>query len=366
VSDVATTAVARITQLPYSIRKTLWDKWGTAERLLEGVRAHQSADSTEEAAFSILEQNLDLKQAETEVSQLKKLGGWVVGFGDSTYPKLLSEIPDPPLALFGLGTLPGEDRPFLGFVGPRRPSTYGTRVARMLAKDLAREGVILVSGLARGIDAIAHEAALREKTPTVAVMGCGLDRIYPPEHALLHSKVVRGGAVLSEFFLREPPRPEHFPRRNRIISGLSRGVLLVEAGEKSGARITARHAVEQCREVFAVPGPIDSSLSIHPNRLISEGAKLVATSADVLEELIPGYGGRKPAGVEIQETKRLSPMETELLTCMERDRPLAVDDLVKESKLPIQSVLQTLSGLQIKGLVEKQSDARYVRTVGEL
>lgn len=365
-SDVATTAVAHLTAVPYSVRRSLCEKWGGAEKLLEAVRARNSSTPDEESAFRLIEKHLDLPRSETELNNLQKLGGWVVGLGDPGYPKLLAEIPDPPLALFGLGVLPGEEKPLLGFVGPRRPSTYGARIARMLAEDLVREGVVLVSGLARGIDAVAHEAAVREKAPTVAVIACGLDRSYPPEHALLQGKVAEVGAVVTEFPLREPPRAEHFPQRNRIISGLSRGVLIVEAGEKSGARITARHAIEQSRDVFAVPGPIDSPLSIHTNRLISEGAKLVATSADILEELIPGYVRKTPEGPEVRRGVKLNETERRLLSKLERDRPSTADDLVKESNLPVRQVLQALTELQMKGLVVKQADARYVRTVGEM
>jgi DNA processing protein len=234
-------------------------------------------------------------------------------------------------------------------------------VARLLADDLAREGIVLVSGLARGIDATAHEAALRRKVPTVAVMASGLDRTYPPEHGHLRAQVEKGGAVLTEFFLGDPPRRTHFPGRNRIISGLSRGVLLIEAGEKSGAGITVRHAVEQAREVFAVPGPIDSPLSIRPNRLIAQGAKLVATSSDVLEELIPGYQPRPGRSSAEEVVFSLSPPARRLLNEFVVDRPVAVEELARRRGGALPEGLRRLTELEMKGVVARQADARYVK-----
>lgn len=364
-SDGAAIAIAFFSALPYSVRKRLCEKWNGAQGLLEAVRAGKATTPEEEKAFDVIKRQLDRKRAEAELQKLKKMGAWVIGFQTEAYPKHLSEISDPPLALFGMGELPKDENRFLGFVGPRKPSTYGARIARLLAEDLAREGIVLVSGLARGVDAIAHEAAVKQKTPTIAVTACGLDRVYPPEHALLASKIRKCGTILSEFPLQTPPRAEHFPRRNRIIAGLSRGLLLVEAGERSGARITARHAMEQSREVYAVPGPIDSPLSMHPNQLISQGAKLVATSEDVLEDFVPGYKGQMD-GKHKPEATLLSKEEVEFLSGMERDQPRSAQELVSEFQLSVQEVLQTLLELEIKGFIVKQPDARYVRIVGEV
>lgn len=361
-SDVAATALARLTAVPYAVRKALLERHAGAAGLCEAVSSRRAGTPEEETGFRLIEKHLDLRRAEEEVASLRKIGGWVLGYGSAGFPSLLSEIPDPPLALFGRGELPDKNRPHLGFVGPRKPSTYGARVARMLSEDLARNGVVLVSGLARGIDAIAHEAALKAGVPTVAVTGCGLDRTYPPEHAHLAEKVAACGAVVTEFGLGEPPRAEHFPQRNRIISGLSRGVLLVEAGERSGARITARHAAEQSRDVYAVPGPIDAPLSMETNRLISQGAKLVATSADVLEDLLPGFSREAPVGRET--AANLSAEERRFVSRMERDRPRAAEELVEELGIPVGEVLRTLMELELKGWVVKQPDARYVRIAG--
>ncbi|MFH1262570.1 MAG: DNA-processing protein DprA [Pseudomonadota bacterium] len=365
-SDVAAIAVARQTRIPYALRKTLWEKWDGAEPLLAAAREQQGSTPDEQNAFEILRTSVDLPGAEEEIRKLRRLGGWVLSYGSAGYPAALAEISDPPLVLFGCGALPQDSKKFLGFVGPRRPSTYGARVAKWLATDLAREGVVLVSGLARGIDAIAHESAVRAGVPTVAVVACGLDRTYPPEHALLRSKIEKNGAVVTEFGIGDPPRSEHFPQRNRIISGLSRGVLIIEAGERSGARITARHATEQSREVFAVPGPIDSPLSIIPNRLIAEGAKLTATSSDILEELFPGYKAEERAASTTADAPELSDGERRLLTGWERDRPVTADDLVKNVGVSAAEVLRALAELELKGLIVKQADARYVRIVGEM
>ncbi len=354
-------ALARSKMLSYHQKKALMDRWKTAIRVIEAAQQGLSRDPEEAEIFKIILSQVNIKEAEREVDQVRAMGGWILGYGMEGYPSLLKEIPDPPLVLFGRGVLPKETLTFLGFVGSRRPSSYGRRIAKMLAEDLAQEGIILVSGLARGIDAICHEAALRNRVPTIAVIGCGLDRVYPPEHAHLQSQIEQNGAIISEFFLGEPPRKENFPRRNRVISGLSKGVLVIEAGEKSGARITASHAVEQNREVFAVPGPIDSPLSIFTNKLISDGAKLVLNSADILEELIPDFESHKKRRnvKEIQST--LSDEQRHLLNCLERDMPVAPEVLAHGVDLSVRKVLQTLTELEILGLVEKQPDTRYVR-----
>lgn len=300
---------------------------------------------------------------EIEAHKLSKLGGRAISLGDSDYPIPLSNIPDSPPSLYVLGKLPSPSALWLGMVGPRRPSAYGARIGKLLAEDLAEEGVVLVSGLARGIDAVAHEAALKKGTPTVAVMACGLDRVYPPEHALLKERIVKeGGAVVSEFPLGTAPMPHHFPQRNRIISGLTRGVLLIEAGEKSGARITARLAMEQGRELFAVPGPIDSPLSIVPNHFIAEGAKLVASSADILEELLPGFVRREHA--DKRNIVKVSEAAKALLERFPVDERLTLEDLSSRTGQPVSQVLVVLTELEMNGVVAKQPDARYVRVLG--
>ncbi len=362
-AHVSAIALARLTGVPYLFRKHLIDLAGGADTVVDSLLSGRNLDSEREEWERAARAGLNLDAAGREEKKLTKLGAWVRAYGDPDYPPLLAQIPDPPLVLMGKGKYPeGEEARFLSVVGPRRPSTYGARVGRMLTKDLVREGLILVSGMARGIDAIAHQACVDGKAATVAVIGCGIDRVYPPEHAWLSSRIEKTGCILTEFFPGEPPRAQHFPRRNRIIAGLSKATLVIEAGEKSGARITARHAVEQGRDVFAVPGPVDAPLSVFTNQLISEGAKLVATSADVLEEYFPGRSFAAPAPV-LEDLAGLSDEAKELFTHFVKDEPMGVDDLVQKGVGPASDVLSSLLELELCGLVSKQSDARYVLIV---
>ena len=204
---------------------------------------------------------------------------------DDNYPRLLREIHDPPVVLYLKGCLPQENERFLAVVGARRASYYGLNTARKLAKQLAERGFIVVSGLARGVDTAGHEGALQGQGRTIAVFGCGLDRIYPPENKNLAEKIIAQGAIVTEYPLGTPPNKFNFPKRNRIISGLSVGVVIIEAGNRSGSLITARLAAEQGREVFSIPGRIDVPTSTGTNMLIKEGAKPVIVIEDILEEL---------------------------------------------------------------------------------
>ena len=339
-------------------RKRLVDRYGSIETLHERILKNDG-EAVDLPLFEILRPQL-LRSMAGFLRRLEKEGAWVLAYGSADYPSLLSQIENPPMVLYGVGTLPRDADRFMGFVGPREPSQYGIRTAKWLAADLAREGLTIVSGLARGIDALAHEAAVRENAPTIAVMASGIDRTYPKEHALLRQKIEACGAVVTEFAPGEEPRKENFPRRNRIISGLCKGLLVIEAGERSGVRITVRCALSQGRDVYAVPGPIDAALSMVPNRLIAEGAKLVASSQDVLDE----FGLAKAAPKEASKVAPLSVVEKNLLAVLDRDNALSADDLSSKGEIPIAEVLSSLSELEIKGLVERQPDARYVKIPG--
>jgi DNA processing protein len=220
-----------------------------------------------------------------EVEKVAAAGAQVLTWESPTYPSLLLEIPAPPPVLYVKGTLTEEDGWAVAIVGTRRASAYGKEVARRLARTLARSGITIVSGLARGIDAEAHQAALEAGGRTIAVLGCGIDRAYPPEHRKLASEIVESGALVSDYSLGTEPEGKNFPPRNRIISGLSLGVLIPEAGMGSGALITADYAAEQGRDVFAVPGSILMHGSGGTNALIQDGAKVVLGPEDILEEL---------------------------------------------------------------------------------
>ena len=226
-----------------------------------------------------------LEKADEEIAKATGNNVEIVSILDSRYPEELKTIYDAPMVLYVKGVLPVKGVPAVSIVGSRKASIYGIRMAKNIAAGLSKAGVIVVSGMALGIDSAAHEGALSEDGATIAVLGGGLSRIYPPQNRKMADRIAKKGAILSEYPMEMSPKPEYFPMRNRIISGLSRAVLVVEAGEKSGALITADSALEQGRDVFAVPGNADSERSYGTNTLLKQGAKLVTSALDILEEL---------------------------------------------------------------------------------
>lgn len=284
------------------------------------------------------------------------------------YPGLLLSLNDPPLALWMRGELRREDALALAVVGPRRPSAYGHRTARRFALGLARLGTCIVSGLARGVDTVAHEAALEGGSRTIAVLGGGFHRFYPEENAPLAERIAAGrGAVLSEFPLDCPPSPGTFPRRNRIVAALSLAVLVIEAAERSGALITARLASELGRTVLAVPGAVDNPESAGANQLIRDGATLVATVDQVLDEVEPLMTlarGAVPAGASPPASPRieaLSQRERQVYQMLD-DQGRSVDDLVRALDLPASAASATLLSLELKRLARKTAGG-YVRAL---
>src|SRR5919197_5237611 len=247
----------------------------------------QQVPGLDEAIIDSLMNFSEWHQVETEVHRIREAGVSIVPFTDANYPARLRMIADPPPLLYVKGEIRPEDEKAVGVVGSCSASDYGRRVARDLCRGLAVLGFTVVSGMARGIDGTAHETALRFGARTIAVLGSGVDRAYPPEHAALYQRISKSGAVISELPLGTRPMTFNFPARNRLISGLSLGVVVVEATEKSGSLITARLAVEQGREVFAVPREVGSSRSRGAHRLIRQGAKLVETVEDIIEEIAP-------------------------------------------------------------------------------
>jgi DNA processing protein len=276
---------------------------------------------------------------------------------DPAYPARLKEIYDLPPVLYVRGELTAADEWCVAVVGTRRPTPYGRQAAEELSYGLAQNGICLVSGLARGIDCIAHKAALEAGGRTIAVLACGLDIVYPPEHARLALEIAERGALVSDYPLGTQPRGEFFPRRNRIMSGLSLGVLVVEGDIKSGAMITARLALEQDREVFAVPGSIFSVQSRGANSLVKEGAKLVQRVEDVLEELNLTM---VPQQIEMKETIPATDTEAALLRHISRE-PAHIDEVCRNSGLPIATVSSVLAMLELKGLVRQMGPMSYVR-----
>jgi DNA processing protein len=292
---------------------------------------------------------------------LKKVEGSnvrVLTWEDEDYPVSLREIPAAPPVLFLRGQMEPIDQWSIAVVGTRRLSAYGRLMTRDLVSGLAQNGITIISGLARGIDGIAHKTALEQGGRTIAVLGCGIDKVYPPEHRELAHEIVNGrGAILSDYALGTEPDSKHFPARNRLISGLSLGVLVIEAGEKSGALITAKFAVEQDRDVFAVPGNINSPVSIGPNRLIQQGAKLVMRIEDILEELNLRMIAEKAAAQVILPD---SPEEASLLTSLS-SQPLHIDELGRLTGLPSSIVSSTLTLMELKGMVQQVGGMNYVR-----
>ena len=293
----------------------------------------------------------------------------IICFSDSRYPALLKEITDPPPLIFSKGDLGAARSTAVAIVGSRYPSDYGQKTARDLAGSLAGIGCTVVSGFARGIDSMAHRGALEAGGRTIGVLGCGVDRIYPPENVKLYSEVIENGAIISEFPAGTPPDPGNFPRRNRIISGMSHGVVVVEASLNSGSLITAKWALEQGREVFAVPGNVVSYRSKGTNKLIKDGARLVETFSDILEELGPKIGRDvadklkisvgKAGGGDRPDFAGLDENERKVMTFLSDDS-LHMDEILTMSGFAIGTLSSLLVGLELKGLIV-QAGGRYSR-----
>lgn len=300
------------------------------------------------------------KALREEQARVARAGIRVIIWGDPDYPRRLQEIASAPPVLYLRGTLAPGDDAAIAIVGARRATAYGETVARELAAELARRGLCIVSGLARGIDAAAHRGALDAGGRTLAVLGSGLDQIYPAEHKGLAGEVVAHGALLTEFPLGTPPVRLNFPRRNRIISGLSLGVVVAEAGVDSGALITAHHALEQGREVFAVPGRVHARYSEGCNRLIKAGAKLVETWEDVLSEVAPQVRPSRPRRAAGPPPPALTSAEQQVYDIL-GDGPLHIDALIVRANLPGGRVASALVGLEMKSLVRQLTGKVFER-----
>jgi DNA processing protein len=298
--------------------------------------------------------SLDLPR---ELDRLRKANVTALTWDDSDYPELLNTIPDPPLVLYVRGTLLPADEWALAVVGTRRATAYGKECTRMLVSEIAGAGVTVVSGLAYGIDTEAHHAALKGGGRTIAVLGSGVDVIYPAENRKLAAQISENGALVSEYPLGTRPEAGNFPRRNRIISGLSLGVLFVEGSMKSGARITTDFALEQGRDVFAVPGSILRNSGQGPNYLIQQGAKLVRETRDIIEEL------NLTQIVQHVEAREIIPdNETEATLLKQLTlEPVHADDLGRSTGLSAAEVASTLTIMELKGMVRQVGSMNYVR-----
>lgn len=293
------------------------------------------------------------------LEQLQRENIGVISIGHKQYPKLLAEIYDPPEILYYRGNLDHLTNFNIAVVGSRKYTGYGAQITEAIVKDLVHHGLTIVSGLALGIDAVAHHATIRENGCTIAVLGTGLNNraIYPAANKNLSDKIIAGGGLIfSEFPLNAPPLKHHFPQRNRIVAGLSLGTLVVEAAEKSGALITSKYALDQNREVFAVPGNIYSLVSIGPNNLIKQGAKAVTSADDIIEAL---NIENVPAKIASQKIIANTPEEQLIITHLNHE-PLHINDIIRISNLSTSVASSTLVIMEIKGLVRNIGGMKYV------
>jgi len=294
-------------------------------------------------------------EPERELEKAERAGVQVLTLADRAYPARLKEIYNYPPVLYVKGALLPEDELSLAVVGTRKPTVYGRQVTEELVSELVRNRITIASGLARGIDTIAHQSSLKNGGRTIAVLGCGVNVIYPSENKAIASQIQENGALISECPIDAGPRPENFPRRNRILSGITLGTLVTEAGEGSGALITADYALEQDREVFAVPGSILSPQSAGTNRLIQQGAKLVRAAADIMEELnVQAIAGQ----LEFKEVLPENDTEKELLKYLGVE-PVHIDEVCRASGLPTASVSSTLAMMELKGMVKQLGGMNY-------
>ncbi len=354
----------------------LLEKFGSADSVFHALRSElEGLRLKAETIQSILKKEFHDK-AEEELNNVKEMGGDVLVLDDGSYPNLLREIADPPITLYVKGNWQEcFETPCIGIVGSRRCTTYGRNASEMLGRDLAEHGVCVVSGFARGIDSSAHKGAIEGKGKTIAVFGTGIDGVYPKENAKLVDEILdSGGAIVSQFPLGTPPLRENFPYRNRIISGLSYGILIIEASERSGSLITARLAMEQDREVMAIPGNITSKTSFGTNYLIKSGAKLVQQWQDVVSEFPAEIAAEiLPPKVDEEDKKDEKPKsdfpkglsinEKKIYENLKADEHKHIDLLMEESGLSFGELNSAIVSLDLKDLILVLPGNNYARKI---
>ena len=372
----------------------------TPQAILHASRSELEAAGVSPAVAQSIASGCGYEEAAEQSHKLREAGAALIPITDPSYPAPLREIFDPPPVLFARGRFDLLDTLTIGVVGTRRPTAYGTAATTRLARDLAQAGLTIASGMARGIDTAAHRAALEVGGSTVAVFGCGVDQVYPAENRKLAEQIAAQGLIVSEFPMGAPPYPQNFPVRNRVISGISVGILVVEGSEYSGSSITAKLAVEQNRDVFAVPGNITSKMSWGPNLLIKQGAKLVQEWNDIVVELKPEQrrrladqfrnqlkiedkeGGETPdaasasvhSGVGTSETGKFGGYDfgpnrgiaRAILNTLRPDSPLALDHLVEGTEgCSASEVIALLFELELAGLIRQLPGKQYVKVWGD-
>ena len=359
---------------PTRIRKLI-EHYGTAERVFQASLTELEAMGMHAVSAQSLATGKSLELAQQECLKAAEARARIIALGDPEYPPRLKEIYDPPVILFVKGSVEALAQPGIAMVGTRHPTPYGNGMAERLATDLASRGLVIISGLARGIDTSSHRGAVAAKGKTIAVLGTGIDIMYPKENTRLTEQILAlGGALITEFPVGTSPAPQNFPIRNRIISGMSAGVLVVEAAEYSGTRITSRLALEQNRDVYAVPGNVTNKNSWGPNTLIKQGAKLVATWEDVWEELPTDVqvvlGAMRQNESPGPETASLfpdaaaSPHEQKILKLLKADESTHIDELVEslENEMSPSEIFAALFELELNGKVRQLPGKNFVKS----
>ncbi|MBN2468907.1 MAG: DNA-processing protein DprA [Deltaproteobacteria bacterium] len=357
-------ALSRISGVGNVIFKRLIDRFQSPRKVFQaGVEELKQVDGIRTTTVQAITRFRGDAGAEQESERIKNRGIAFLTLHDKRYPALLKTIYDPPPFLYVRGELRESDDQALAVIGSRSASAYGRETTRRITRTLAQQGFTVVSGLARGIDSTAHQGALEAGGRTIAVLGSGIDVIYPPENTALAEKIAGQGAVVTEFPLGTPPEATNFPGRNRIISGLSLGTVIVEASMRSGSLITARLALEQGREVFAIPGNINSPWSRGTNSLIKEGAQLVMNAEDIIAEILP-QSARPHRSEEMEAAvfQKLSPEGKKILDLMEAD-PLHIDTLIQKSGLHSAQVSSILLDLELNGVIKQLSGKLFVKAV---
>jgi DNA processing protein len=357
---------------PSRIRKLI-EHFGTAERVLHASLTELEATGMRAVSAQALATGKSMELAQDEVARAAQAKAAIISLSSTEYPPRLREIYDPPVILFVKGSVELLSKPGIAMVGTRHPTPYGTGMAERLSTDLAARGLVIISGMARGIDTASHRGAIAAKGKTIAVLGTGIDVFYPKENTRLAEQILAlGGAMISEFPIGTSPAPQNFPIRNRIISGMSAGVLVVEAAEYSGTRITSRCALEQNRDVYAVPGNVTNKNSWGPNTLIKQGAKLVATWEDVWEELpadvqvalsAEQHESPAPANASLFPDDVQSPHERKLLKLLKPDQSTHIDELVEtlENEMSSSEIFAALFELELNGKVRQLPGKNFVK-----
>lgn len=342
--------------------RSLVGHFGTAEKVLKADSDELvQIDGIDEKTAHDIKTKVDFHFVDDQFNRMKNQDVQIVTFWNDEYPEILKTIYDPPIILYVKGNIP-KNPDMIGMVGTRMSTRYGNDVAERMAGEMAYHEIVVVSGMARGIDTHVHWGAIKNGGVTIAVLGCGVDRVYPPENLRLYKKIITSGAVISEFPMNTEPMAGNFPRRNRIISGLSLGTIVVEAGERSGALITGFIALEQGREVFAIPGDIRSSKSRGPHRLIKEGAKLAENIEDIFNEIPRWHAKTGEARKPTVDMDALNPLEKSLWEALSHE-PCHIDRISKELNLNTSEVLAGLLSLELKNYIKQLSGMMFVRKI---